>query len=76
MVQTVQLKPHIICYAKTKEVYAAYKKSRYKKEFQAAHASELAQHEAAKATFDALGGKPGPPLLGIRRPPGREAGRI
>ena len=42
------------------QVYAAYKKSRHKKEFLAEHGAEIAQHEAAKKAFDALGGKPIP----------------
>ena len=54
------LKTHIINYSKTREVYAAYKKSRHKKEFLAEHGAEIAQHEAAKKAFDALGGKPIP----------------
>ena len=55
-----QLKTHIINYTKTREVYAAYKKSRHKKEFLEKHGDEIAQHEAAKKAFDALGGKPIP----------------
>ena len=55
-----QLKTHIINYSKTREVYAAYKKSRHKKEFLEKHGDEIAQHEAAKKAFDALGGKPIP----------------
>jgi len=54
------LKTHIINYSKTREVYAAYKKSRHKKEFLAEHGDEIAKHEAAKKSFDALGGKPIP----------------
>ena len=54
------LKTHIINYSKTREVYAAYKKSRHKKEFLAEHGDEIAKHEAAKKAFDALGGKPIP----------------
>ena len=46
--------------SKTREIYAAYKKSRHKKEFLAEHGAEIAQHEAAKKAFDALGGKPIP----------------
>ena len=50
----------IINYSKTREVYAAYKKSRHKKEFLSEHGAEIAQHEAARKAFDALGGKPIP----------------
>lgn len=57
MADVAQLKTHIINYSKTRDVYAAFKKSRHKKEFRAEHADELQKHEAAKAAFDALGGK-------------------
>ena len=60
MGEVAQLKTHIINYSKTRDVYAAYKKSRHKKEFLAEHGAEIAQHEAAKKAFDALGGKPIP----------------
>ena len=60
MAEVAQLKTHIINYSKTREVYAADKKSRHKKEFLAEHGAEIAQHEAAKKAFDALGGKPIP----------------
>ena len=60
MAEVAQLKTHIIHYSKTREIYAAYKKSRHKKEFLAKHGAEIAQHEAAKEAFDALGGKPIP----------------
>ena len=60
MAEIAQLKTHIIRYSKTREIYAAYKKSRHKKEFLAEHGEEIAQHEAAKRAFDALGGKPIP----------------
>ena len=60
MAEVAQLKTHIINYSKTREVYAAYKKSRHKKEFLAEHGDEIAKHEAAKKAFDALDGKPIP----------------
>ena len=60
MAEIAQLKTHIINYSKTREIYAAYKRSRHRKEFLAEHGAEIAQHEAAKRAFDALGGKPIP----------------
>ena len=60
MAENAQLKTHIINYSKTREVYKEYKKSRHKKEYLAEHAEEVAKHEAAKAAFDALNGKPIP----------------
>lgn len=63
MGEVAQLKTHIINYSKTRDVYAAYKKSRHKKEFRAEHADEIGKHEAAKAAFDALAGKPIPKVV-------------
>ena len=60
MAEVAQLKAHIINYSKTREIYAAYKKSRHKKEFLAEHGDEIAKHGAAKKAFDALGGRPIP----------------
>lgn len=57
MMQISQLKTHIFNYSKTRDVYVAYKKSRYNNRFRADHAEEIAKHEAAKAAFDALEGK-------------------
>lgn len=67
MAEVAQLKTHIIRYSKTREVYAAYKKSRHKKEFRAVHGEEIAQHEAAKKAFDELGGKPIPKVAQLSR---------
>ena len=71
MAEVAQLKTHIIQYSKTREVYAAYKKSRHKKEFRAEHAAEIALHEAAKQAFDALGGKPIPKVSQLSQEYGR-----
>ena len=49
------LKTHIINYAKTREVYAAYRKAGYSKAFLEAHREEIALHKAAKAAFDEAG---------------------
>lgn len=49
------LKTHIINYAKTREVYAAYRKARYSKAFLEAHREEIALHKAAKTAFDEAG---------------------
>lgn len=57
LAEIVALKTHIINYSKTRETYVEYGKSRHKKEFRAAHESELGLHEAAKRAFDALDGK-------------------
>jgi len=49
------LKTHIINYAKTREVYATYRKAGYSKAFLEAHREEIALHKAAKAAFDEAG---------------------
>ena len=49
------LKKAIITYAKTREIYVAYRKSGYSKKFLADHEQEIAMHKAAKAKFDELG---------------------
>ena len=49
------LKTHIINYAKTREVYAAYRKAGYSKAFLEAHREEITLHKAAKTAFDEAG---------------------
>ena len=49
------LKTHIINYAKTREVYAAYRKAGYSKKFLEAHREEITLHKAAKTAFDEAG---------------------
>jgi len=60
MKERAELRMHIINYAKTREVYKEYQKSRHKEEYRTAHIDEIEEHEAAKAAFDALGKKPIP----------------
>ena len=48
------LKTHIINYAKTREVYTAYRKTGYSKAFLEAHREENTLH-TAKAAFDEAG---------------------
>lgn len=47
------LRKHLINYAKTKDVFAAYKASGYNREFYEAHRDTLALRSAAKKAFDA-----------------------
>ena len=49
-----ELRTQIINYAKTRDVYATYKKYGYSKEFLSAHESEILLHKAAKKAFDAM----------------------
>ena len=52
--EITELKTQIINFAKTREAYAAYKKSGYSKDFLAEHETEILLHKAAKKTFDEL----------------------
>ena len=55
LAEIVVLKTHIINYAKTRDVYAAYRKAGYSKTFLEAHREEITLHKAAKAAFDEAG---------------------
>ena len=46
---------HIINYAKTRDVYVAYRKAGYSKKFKAEHESEILLHQTAKKFFDESG---------------------
>ena len=48
------LKKHIFNYSRTKETYAAYRKSGYSKQFLEEHREEITLHKAAKEAFDQL----------------------
>ena len=52
MAEIAVLKTHIINYSKTRDVYAAYRKSGYSKKYLAEHESEILLHKAAKKAFD------------------------
>ena len=52
--EIAELKTQIINFAKTREVYTAYKKSGYSKDFFAEHETEILLHKAAKKSFDEL----------------------
>ena len=49
------LRAHIVNYAKTHDVYAAYRKAGYSKKFLDAHREGIELHKAAKAAFDEAG---------------------
>ena len=48
------LQKQIVSYAKTRDVYTAYRKAGYSRKFYAEHETEIQLHKAAKAAFDAL----------------------
>ena len=52
--EIAELKTQIINFVKTREVYAAYRKSGYSKDFLTGHETEILLHKAAKKSFDEL----------------------
>ena len=52
--EITELKTQIINFAKTREIYAAYKKFGYSKDFLAGHETEILLHKTAKKSFDEL----------------------
>ena len=57
MAEIAVLKTHIINYAKTRDVYAGYRKAGYSKKYLAEHEGDILLHKAAKNAFDDLGVK-------------------
>ncbi len=51
MAEIAALRTHIINYAKTREVYAGYRKAGYSKKYLAAHENDIIIHKAAKKTL-------------------------
>ena len=66
MTDNAELQKQIINYAKTRAVYAAYRKSGYSKKFRAEHEMEILLHQAAKKHFDSLGDKKPPHVRALR----------
>ena len=54
MAEIAVLKTHIINYSKSKDVYVAYRKAGYSKQFFEAHREEILLHKAAKEAFGQL----------------------
>ena len=57
MAEIAVLRTHIVIYAKTREVYVAYRKAGYSKKFREEHEEEILLHQAAKNAFDEMGVK-------------------
>ena len=66
MAEIAVLKTHIINYAKTRDIYAAYRKAGYSKKFKAEHESDILLHQAAKKAFDSLGLKKLPTVKSLQ----------
>lgn len=55
MAEIAVLRTHIINYAKTREIYVAYRQAGYSKKFRQEHEAEILLHQAAKNAFDDMG---------------------
>ncbi|CAK7000822.1 MAG: hypothetical protein ENTB_00019 [Enterocloster aldenensis] len=66
MAEIAVLRTHIINYAKTREVYVAYRKAGYSKKFLAEHEADILLHKAAKRAFDDMGVKKLPTVKGLQ----------
>lgn len=60
------LKMQIINYAKTRDIYVAYRKAGYSKKFLAEHESDILLHKVAKRAFDELGVKKLPTVKSLQ----------
>ena len=67
MAENLALQKHIQNYAKTREVYQAYRRSGYSKQFYEVHRAEITLHQAAKAAFQSLGSEKLPAIRELRR---------
>lgn len=54
MAEITELKKHIINYAKTKEIYTAYRESGYSAKFYESNLEDILLHKSAKQAFDSL----------------------
>ena len=66
MAEIAVLKTHIINYAKTRDVYTAYRKAGYSKKFYEEHTADVILHKTAKAAFDQLGVKKLPTVKALQ----------
>lgn len=67
MAANLALQKHIQNYAKTKDVYAAYRKSGYSKKFYEEHRAEISLHKAAKDAFNEYGNGKLPTIRQLRQ---------
>ncbi len=66
MAELNTLRKHIISYAKTHEVYVAYRKAGYSKKFLTEHEGDILLHKAAKKAFNDMGIKKLPTVKSIQ----------
>ena len=66
MAEIAVMEKQIMNYARTREVYVAYRKAGYSKKFLAEHVSDITIHKAAKQFFDEQGLKKLPTLKSLK----------
>lgn len=66
MAEIAVLRTHIVNYAKTREVYVAYRKAGYSKKFLEEHEADILLHKAAKNAFDDMGIKKLPTVKSLQ----------
>ena len=66
MAEIAVLRTYIVNYAKTREVYVAYRKAGYSKKFRAEHEADILLHQAAKRAFDELAVKKLPKMKDLQ----------
>jgi len=66
MAEIAVLRTHIVNYAKSRDVYVAYRKAGYSRKYRAEHEADILLHQAAKAAFDELGVKKLPTIKSLQ----------
>ena len=66
MAEIALWRAHIVNYAKTREVYVAYRKAGYSRQFKAEHESDILLHQAAKDFFEESGLKKLPTVKSLQ----------
>ena len=66
MYEITELKKHIINYAKTKEIYIAYRESGYSGRFYDANTEDILLHQSAKQAFSLLSAKQIPSMKNLQ----------
>jgi hypothetical protein len=67
MSEITELQKYIGQYGKTRDVYAAYKKSSWSQKFYDEHTADIILHRAAKSYFDKLGMKKLPSITSLKQ---------
>lgn len=66
MADIAELKKHIVNYSKTKEIYAAYRKSGYSTKFYESNAGDILLYQSARRAYDSVSAERKPTLKGLQ----------